>query len=69
MKKIRTIRIPIIGDPRVGKTTFVSMIISQSVDPNEKVLRPVSLPTNMCIIAPNVFTELVDTGEETDFET
>lgn len=45
------------------------MIISQSVDAAEKVLRPVLLPTNMCVIAPNVFTELVDTGEETDYET
>lgn len=56
MKKVRTIRVPVIGDPEVGKTTFISMIISQNVDPSEKVLRPVLLPTNMCVIAPNVFT-------------
>ena len=69
MKKSRTIRILVIGDQGVGKTTFISTLISESPDHVEHVLRPVLLPPNMCVVAPNIFTELIDTAEGSDFET
>lgn len=48
MKKSRTVRVLVLGDSKVGKTTFISTIISDNSFSNERILNPVILPPNMC---------------------
>lgn len=51
-----------LGDSGVGKTTFISTLFSEMNYASEKMLQPVLLPPNMCLIAStDVYTELIDT--------
>jgi GTPase SAR1 family protein len=56
MPKSRTIRVLVLGDSGVGKTTFITTLFSEVSYPTENVLQPVMLPPNMCISSPDVYT-------------
>jgi GTPase SAR1 family protein len=55
MPKNRTIRVLILGDSGVGKTTFITTLFSEVSYPTENFLQPV-----MCISSTDVYTELID---------
>jgi len=60
MPKSRTIRVLVLGDSGVGKTTFINVLFSETSYPTENLLEPVLLPPNLCLSCPDVYTELVD---------
>lgn len=61
MPKSRTIRVLVLGDSGVGKTSFITTLFSEISYPKENLLEPVLLPPNLCLSCPDVYTELVDT--------
>lgn len=64
--KSNVMRIVVVGDPGVGKTSLVCAIISDLTSDVPKVHKKVVLPPDMCAYSKDIFTEIIDTGESTD---
>lgn len=64
--KSNVIRIAVVGDQGVGKTSLVCAIISDLTSDIPKVHKKVVLPPDMCAYSKDIFTEIVDTGESAD---
>lgn len=58
----RTIRILILGDESVGKSTFISSLIGEKLPKYEKCFQPVVLPPSMCHGTKDIKTQLVDSN-------
>jgi Ras family protein T1 len=67
--KSNVMRIVVVGDEGVGKTSLVCAIISDLTSEIPKVHKKVVLPPDMCAYSKDIFTEIVDTASTSDIIT
>lgn len=59
-------RIAVIGDEGVGKTSLICAIISDLATDVPKTHKKVVLPPDMCAYSKDIFTEIIDTSTTVD---